>query len=100
MTVIMKIPNDLAEKAQRKAAQEHLSLEEYVLELLQEALAEGTPAPTLEEVVAKIQATPSNPANLRPASGSLSDALRQAPQDPDFDLAIWEQAWESLESYR
>ena len=58
----------------------------------------ASPFPTPEEVVAKIQATPPSPGSLQPASGSLAEALRHAPENPDFDLAIWNQAWTDVEA--
>jgi len=48
-------------------------------------------------VVAKIQATPPNPANIRPATGSLAEALQNAPDDPDFDLETWIREWSMIE---
>lgn len=54
--------------------------------------------PPLEEVVAKIRAVPPNPHGVRPASGSLADALRNAPEDSDFDLVAWTQAWKMAEA--
>ena len=57
-----------------------------------------SPFPSPEEVVAKIQATPATPISLQPAKGSLANALRHAPEDPDFDLATWNQAWADVEA--
>jgi hypothetical protein len=58
-----------------------------VTDLLSNALAdESEDYPTLEEVVARIRATPPNPANIHPATESLADLLLNAPEDPDFDL--------------
>jgi hypothetical protein len=54
---------------------------------------ENAPFSSPEEVVARIKATPPEPGSLRPASGSLADTLRNAPQDPDFDLETWNKAW-------
>ena len=54
--------------------------------------------PSLEEVVAEIRAIHPNPASLRPASGSLAEALRDAPDDPDFDLSVWNQEWAMVEA--
>ena len=54
--------------------------------------------PTPEDVVAKIQAIPPNPHSIRLARGSLAEALRTAPEDPDFDLATWEREWAEVEA--
>ena len=60
---------------------------------------ENDPAfPSPEEVVAWIQAAPPTPGSFRPASGSLAGALRNAPDDPEFDLAAWNQSWLYIEA--
>ncbi len=69
-----------------------------MLEILGEALEKEEIFPSLEEVVAKIQATPPNPHSLRPAKGSLADALRNAPEDPHFNLAEWNEKWSEVEA--
>jgi len=48
--------------------------------------------------VAKIRAMPPNPHGIRPAAGSLAEALRNAPDDPDFDLASWSREWAAVEA--
>lgn len=53
--------------------------------------------PSLEEVVREIQANGQLPHNVRPAVGSLAEALANAPQDPDFDLMTWQQEWVVVE---
>jgi cell pole-organizing protein PopZ len=63
-----------------------------------EAGAEADDAPTLEEVVAQIKATPPNPAAIHPATASLADLLLDAPEDPDFDLERWTQQWAAVEA--
>lgn len=90
--------NEIGLPLQRKAEAQHRSVEEVALAILASALEADQAFPTPEQVVAKIQATPPNPQSLRPASGSLAEALRTAPQDPDFDLATWQQAWAALEA--
>jgi len=41
--------------------------------------------PEMIALVERIKATPPNPATIRPATGSLAEALQNAPEDPDFD---------------
>jgi hypothetical protein len=97
MTLTITLPHHLAEQLQRKAEEEQLTAEEVAIDLLEEALEElfwHTP----EEVVAKIKATPPDPTAIRPAEGSLADALRRLPADPEFNLAEWERQWVSVEN--
>lgn len=54
--------------------------------------------PELMALVERIKATPPNPAAIRPASGSLAEALQNAPEDPDFDLETWTRQWEAVEA--
>jgi hypothetical protein len=97
MTVTIMMPDEMENQLKHKAEKSHLSLEEFILDLLADALETETPSPTPEEVVARIKATPGNPNSLRPASGSLAEALRHAPDDPDFDLAAWNREWAAVE---
>ena len=53
--------------------------------------------PTVAEVVARIKSTPPNPAMITPPQGSLADALRNGPTDPQFDVKTWEQDWAAAE---
>lgn len=48
--------------------------------------------------MAKIRALPKSPPNVRPAKGSLVDALRNAPRDPKFDLDEWNRQWAMIEA--
>jgi len=54
--------------------------------------------PTLEEVMAKIKATPPNPAAIHPATESLLDYLLSVPDDPDFDEKAWNRDWARVEA--
>jgi hypothetical protein len=98
MTVTIMMPDEMENQLKRKAEKKHLSLEELILDLLADALETGTPPLIPEEIVARIKATPGNPNSLRPASGSLAEALRQAPNDPDFELTTWNRQWAAVEA--
>ncbi|MCQ3973387.1 MAG: hypothetical protein DPW09_08090 [Anaerolineae bacterium] len=102
MVVTLDLPEELAAKLQSKAEMAHLPPAELALNLLAEALETGgtewADDLTLEELVAQIKATPPNPASIRPATGSLAEALQNAPHDPDFDLAAWTKEWAEIEA--
>jgi plasmid stability protein len=98
MTVMITIPHEIERKLQRKAEKERRSMEQVILDLLTNALENDSASPSPEEVVARIQAAPPAPGSFRPASGSLADALRNAPDDPAFDLATWNQSWLNIEA--
>lgn len=98
MSITITMPDEIGMQLQRKAKKERLSIEELVLKLLRRVLQTDNAFPSPEDIVAKIQATPPNPHSIRPASGSLADALRDSPVDPDFDLAIWNQEWATVEA--
>lgn len=55
-------------------------------------------AEELSLLLAEVRATPSNPAAIRPAKGSLAEALRAAPDDPEFDLGQWQRNWDVAEA--
>ena len=98
MTVTITLPQNIETQLKRKAKTLQLSIEEMELEILGNALTIEPVFSSPEDVVAKIQALSSNSKNLRPASGSLAEALRQAPVDPDFDLKRWEREWADAEA--
>ena len=54
--------------------------------------------PEMIALVERIKATLPNPATIRPATGSLAEALRNAPEDPNFDLETWTRQWNSIEA--
>ncbi len=63
-----------------------------------DAIDTMTTFPSIDDVVAKIQATPPNLHNVRPAHGSLVEALRNGPTNPEFDLVQWNAAWAAVEA--
>lgn len=98
MAVTITLPDELEARLQQRAKGLRLSLENLVLEILGRALGTDENFPTPDEVVAKIRATPPNPHGMRLAEASLAEALRKAPQDPDFDLATWNREWVEAEA--
>lgn len=98
MTLTLNLPKDLETKLKREAAARALSPEEYALDLLDNALEQEN-FPTPEEVVAKIKAMPPDPEAIHPATGSLVEVLKNAPQEPtDFDLQQWNREWAAVEA--
>lgn len=107
MEITLTLPDVLAAKLQTEAMSRRRSTEEVALELLDQALdaepetPDYTP-PTLEEVVARIRATPPNPEMVRPPKGSLGEYLAAsiAAEDPDepFDEAEWNRQWAAVEA--
>ena len=94
MAVTITLTDALEKRLKREAEVQHRSVEELALAILSRVLdMEETPSP--EAVVAKIQATPPCAANIRPATGSLAEALKNAPVDSDFDLDSWLAAWKA-----
>jgi hypothetical protein len=99
MVVTVTLPDELVKNLQTKATRQQLSLDQLVIGLLTTALKTETEfEPALDEVVAKIQATPPNPLSIRPATGSLAEALQTGPTDPDFDLETWRKQWAAIEA--
>jgi plasmid stability protein len=98
MSLRITLPDKIEAKLRRKAKAKRLSVEELALAILNGALEAEEAYAEPEEVVMKIQATPPNPRSIRPATGSLVEALRDAPEDPDFDLASWNRSWAAVEA--
>lgn len=98
MTITINLPNDIEARLENKARQQHISVEDVVLEILGQALDTDANFLESEDVVAKIQAASGNPAKIRPAVASLAKALRHAPNDADFDLDAWKREWAKVEA--
>lgn len=98
MTITITLPERLEQALEQAASRHQLSIEELTIQLLDEALTPASYVPSLDEIVARLKGSASNPALLRPAQGSLADALREAPTDPDFDLAAWQREWAEVET--
>ncbi len=98
MSLTITLNDPLVEQLRMRAMRQHLQLEELVFTILKDALKPvNQDMLTPEDVVAKILATPPNPQYIHFATGSLRDALRHAPDYPNFDLNGWEQAWAEVE---
>lgn len=98
MPVTITLNDTLAEQLHSRAQIQKISLEELITNILTVVLepANGDHL-TPEEVVAKIKATPPDHLNVRPATGSLLEALQQSPDVPDFDLETWQKEWAGVE---
>lgn len=98
MTLTITLPDSLGSRLKQVAQSQRRSATEVAIDLLDEALASTTPEAELEEVVARIKAVPPDPALIRPAEGSLAEALQGGSDDPDFDPVTWERAWDRVAS--
>lgn len=98
MAITITLPDEIERQLQQKGQEQQLSVEALALEILAYALKKRELTPTPEDVVAKIQASSLTPSNIRPAHGSLADALRNAPEDPDFNLEAWSREWAAIEA--
>ena len=98
MPTSVVLPDPLTRRLEEKAASQNQSLDEFVLDALEQALEEEDEEPTLEEVVAKIRATPRDPSRFHPATESLAGILSDAPEDPTFDSEEWNREWAKVEA--
>jgi hypothetical protein len=92
MSVTITLPDDLGVLLRRAASAQDRQAEAVALDILRAALD----TPTIDDVIAYLRAAPPNPANFRPARGSLAEALAVR-KDAEFDLASWEAAWSQAE---
>jgi plasmid stability protein len=98
VVTITLIDETLVEQLRVNAEKQHISIEETTLRILRDALKFGNQDElTPEDVVAKIQAMPSNPARIHPATGSLAEALPNASDFPEFDLDAYQKEWTAVE---
>lgn len=97
MTMTVTIPEDLAAKVVRRATRQGTAPEQLVVDLLEADFDSGGVA-TPEEVVAKIKATPPDPAAFVLAQESLIEFLRDALDEPPIDSDAWNQEWAVIEA--
>jgi plasmid stability protein len=97
MAMTIALEDDLVTELKDRAKQQHLSVEQLVIRILTEAMA-SSESVTAREAVARVQAAPSNPAQVRPATADLAELLHAAPDDPCFDLENWERQWSDIEA--
>lgn len=97
MPICVTLPDQLSDRLQERAATENQSLDEFVVAALERALDEGE-APSLEEVIERIRATPPDARGYRPATQSLASLLADSPQAPTLGVEEWNRAWETVEA--
>lgn len=94
---MIPIPDDLTKKLRVKADERRVPLNELVVDILADAVAEDESL-TLEAVVAQIQATPPDPAGFEPATESLAEGLARSPTQRSLDAEAWQREWSRVES--
>ena len=100
MPTLIALPDELTIKLQAKAESHQQSLETLVVDILTEAVDEAEvewPPYTLEELVERIKAMPTDPSNITPPTKSLIQLLAEAPSDPEFDSEAWNREWAKIE---
>lgn len=106
MSVTINFPESVLTRLKRKAEREKQSIEEVTVHLVDRALDKEADIEQVDAellaLVERIQATPPNPAMLRPAIGSLAEYLaeslaREAAEPEEFDQAEWDRAWDAIE---
>ena len=97
MAITITLEDDLVAELTDRAKRQQLSVEQLAVRILTEATAGSEPV-TPREAVARIQATPPNPAQVRPGTANLADLLNGAPGDPCFDLESWKRQWSVVQA--
>ena len=81
MATMITLDDDLVAGLENKAKELQLSVEQFAISLLTEAIESESDTPL--EVVARIRAAPPNPSQIRPATANLADVLYRV-HDPTF----------------
>lgn len=100
MSITLTLPEPLAARLQTEATMRRRSAQDLAVELLEQALPADLNQ-TLKELMDRVSAKPPNPACIRPATGSLADALRagiEAEDEAPFDLTAWQRQWAAVEA--
>jgi hypothetical protein len=98
MALSITIPDSLEARLEDEAVHQGMAASELAVQLLSAALNGEPSAISVEDVVASIRLTPPNPDNIRPATGSLAEALRSCGEEPTLNLAEWNHAYADVEA--
>ncbi len=97
MVMQISLSDDLAQYVLSCAEARGISPDQFVSDVVAQAI-EAQDAIPLERLVTQIQNMPPNPDSIRPAHGSLLEALQTGPNDSDFDQKAWEREWAHVEA--
>ena len=102
MTLTITLPEPLNELLERKATRLQIPIDELATKLLSDVLLdEAEDEPTLEEIVARIQALPPNPEGFQRAERAHDlayiDWLLANPPTDTMTMEEWEQFWPEIE---
>jgi len=97
MAITITLDDDLVAALETRAKKHQLSVEQFAISILTEAVDQYESI-TPREAVTRIQATAPNPSQVRPASANLADVLNAAPGDPCFDQESWKRQWSIAEA--
>jgi hypothetical protein len=96
MTLTITLEDHVLAGLQDKAKRQQLSVEQVAVEILVAAIGTSDSELTPLEAAARIQATSRNVVQVRPATESLADLLRAAPDDAAFELEDWQRRWSAV----
>jgi hypothetical protein len=101
MATLITLPDELSERLKPQAANQHMDLDAYVIELLNRL--SNQPATIvfvepIETIVARIKALPPVAPKLYPGTYTLTHTLAHFVEDATFDAADWDRQWAVVEA--
>jgi hypothetical protein len=101
MATLIALPDELSERLKPQAADQHMALDAYVIELLHRFSSQ--PPTTvfvepLEIIVARIKTLPPSAAKLYPGTNARTGMLARFVEDTTFDAEGWNRQWASIEA--
>jgi len=97
MALTINLDDELVASLANKAKRQQLSVEQLAIGILSEAAREFESLTPLE-AVAKVQATPPNPCQIRSATANLADLLSSPDGEPELDPEAWRRQWSAVEA--
>jgi hypothetical protein len=97
MALTINLDDELVAGLANKAMKQELSVEQLAISILTEAAREFESLTPLE-AVARVQATPPNPCQMRSATANLADLLSSPGGEPDLDPEVWRRQWSAVEA--
>lgn len=96
MTLTISLSDETQRKLKKRADAFKWSEEQMASHLIDTVL--NASLPSLDEIIERVRNLPPSLENRPTSNLALAEALRNGPEDPDFNLAEWTAQWQAVEA--
>lgn len=101
MATVITLPDELSERLKPQAAEQHMALDAYVIDVLRRMSDQSTATiyvEPLEAILARIKTLPPMAPTPYPGIDTPTHALADYVYDAGFDAADWDRQWAVVET--